>query len=103
MEKTLKDKETENVRLNAQMEAMEKTNRELLNRLEQVYKKFGYAPKRVIIIISRLAVEESHRNHFSTAIGATATTRTSTTCTNASPTTAYATTAAHSAKATTKI
>ena len=47
MEKTLKDKETENVRLNAQMEAMEKTNRELLNRLEQVHKKkFGYAPKK---------------------------------------------------------
>ena len=47
MEKTLKDKETEAVRLNAQMEAMEKTNRELLNRLEQVHKKkFGYAPKK---------------------------------------------------------
>ena len=47
MEKTLKVKETETVRLNAQMEAMEKTNRELLNRLEQVHKKkFGYAPKK---------------------------------------------------------
>ena len=47
MERTLKTKETEVVRLNAQMEAMEKTNKELLNRLEQVHKKkFGYAPKK---------------------------------------------------------
>ena len=104
MEKTLKDKETENVRLNAQMEAMEKTNRELLNRLEQVHKKkFGYAPKKSNYNNFEAGSGRGHPIISSTAIGETATARSSTTCTNASPTTAYATAAAHSAKPTTEL